>query len=600
MEVIDLPFIKFKDNLAYMEILSDPRTQAIINEESARWAKLQAGIQQEKQSWQELLDACDKEYFKKPHCKEDELEIRFKDHGYKELRRGKQVWPAVYSYKKTKDNLFLVEDVQYVGSEIMKLTSEKEGWSIQNVGQAFVLNHGKIYIQSCKSVQRYYEIDEVDKGERKTIIHSTTKSQTLSPLEFAAGKLWFTQASQRHISLWFWSPATNLKRKVVEDDKNFLGFAYPYWHTDKEIYNVRTGKQIHFAKDHCIVEICTFKDGILITYLTKQIITLSYLKDGHESFLFTPSSAGKLIHVASDKEDEAHLIWFSSTQLPYKLRIKNGKLMDTEKFHDVGLDAAYGLFEREGYHIPVTTVCKRGGKPKGLIAYVYGHYHIPTPTHLVPRWWAFLKKGYALSFIGVRGGGDDGIAGWDAARGNNRSVGLLDYISAIGRLQVSYGIPAKKTILYGRSAGGFHVANAAQQISNSKTLCGAVWAEAPYVDVLKGCINYDIPVTPFERDEFFVGESFEGFHAAVKLDPVMTVPMKPKGGGVTILATDGLYDTEVMYWEVLKWCYLLRKKGWNKVACRLDPSTGHFMIGGHTNEKRAEDCAFLEASIGLN
>jgi len=594
MEVIDLPFISIKDELAYMEVLDDPRTQTALKDEEQRWAKIQSRLKPEQKAWKELLDESDQEYFREPHCIDDGIEIRYKDHGYIELKRGNQVWNAVYAYERVDTDLFIVEDTEYVGSEIMKLTCLGK-WSIENVGPSFVINKNKIYVQGCKSVQRYYTIDEVDiAGNRKTIITTTKKSQTLTPLEYAMGNLWYMQASQRHRSLWSFD---GQKKRVVDENKNLLGFSYPYWYTDTDIYNVRTGQHVHQSKDHFILEIHTFEKGILITYLTKQIISLSFLKDGKERFIFTPNSAGKLIKIKPQKATEAYFLWFSSTELPRRITF-NGELKQ-EKSKDLGLVAAYSLFGRKGYHIPVTTVYQRGTEPRGLVAYVYGHYHIPTPTHLVPRWWSFMKKGFAVSFIGVRGGGDDGLASWDAGRANNRSVGLLDYISAIGRLQVSYGIKPSRTILYGRSAGGFHVANAVQQVNNPKSLCGAVWAEAPYVDVLKGCVNYDIPVTPFERDEFFVGESFEGFHAAVKLDPVLTVP-KAIGGGVTILATDGLHDTEVMYWEPLKWCYILRKNGWNKVACRIDPNTGHFMMGEGTNEKRAKDCAYLLSSIGLD
>ena len=99
-----------------------------------------------------------------------------------------------------------------------------------------------------------------------------------------------------------------------------------------------------------------------------------------------------------------------------------------------------------------------------------------------------------------------------------------------------------------------------------------------------------------EVDEFFDCKDYDGFRAAASLDPLLTIP---EGPGVPILTSGGLHDTEVMYWEPLKWTTLLRKKGW-KVACRIDAETGHFMQGPYSLIKRAEESAWLHSSIGLD
>ena len=97
-------------------------------------------------------------------------------------------------------------------------------------------------------------------------------------------------------------------------------------------------------------------------------------------------------------------------------------------------------------------------------------------------------------------------------------------------------------------------------------------------------------------DEFFDTSEYDGFRAAVELDPLLTTK---DGPGVPVLASGGLHDTEVMYWEPLKWATLLRKKGW-KVACRIDSETGHFMQGPYSLERRAEESAWLHSCIGLD
>jgi oligopeptidase B len=110
-------------------------------------------------------------------------------------------------------------------------------------------------------------------------------------------------------------------------------------------------------------------------------------------------------------------------------------------------------------------------------------------------------------------------------------------------------------------------------------------------------VNDVIPVLRLEVDEFFNCSDYDGFRAAASLDPLLT---GTDGPGVPILASGGLHDTEVMYWEPLKWTTHLRKKGWAKIACRIDEETGHFMQGMYALKKRAEESAWLHSSIGLN
>jgi len=610
MEVIDLPFIKYTDPLAYLEDLRKPETQLHLQEEAGRWQNHLNGKKSEINKWyMQLKDTFDM-YTKKPHSVKHisghTLEIRYLDHEFYHLTLGKKVWPAVYNWSHTIDAesrpiLLLIQDKTWIGSEDMVLSAwliqkePKQLWSINHVGPSMAVKGQRIYIQTCLSIQWYYRIEEINikTGEQKIIVQSTTIHNVVVPLEVKGRHLWYMQEGRRFRNLMLCNLDTKRCHKVVDKSTNIQGFSYPYWYTDKQVFSVRSRQPVYTTGYNYITTISPFAGGFILVLIAKQIISIDYWHAGKIKKIFHPQTGGKVI-ITNVEEKQAEIIWMSPTAIPQKMILSAKQMLSKESVPKTDLESTYSIYMRDSYGIPVTTVYKKGQKPKALIAYVYGHYGIATPTRLSPRCWALMEEGYAFGFIGVRGGGDNGIADWDASRGNKRMVGLLDFISVIPQLQKSLGISANKTIITGRSAGGFHVANVATKVTNLASVCATVWAEAPFVEVIKGCVNDAIPVLRLEMDEFFDCRTYEGFRAALNVDPTMNIHTTST---VTVLASGGIHDSEVMYWEPLKWIHLLRKKGWTNTICRIDPATGHFMMGDYALQRRAEEYAVLDASI---
>ena len=597
MEIVTLPFIQYTDELAYMEHLDHPDTQKTLSAEAERWQRSVAKLGPSVDRWLLLLQEAEETLLKKPHYESDGLEVRYLDHDLKHLTYKKRVWPCVYESSLFQDLLLVIEDIKWQGSERKKLTAYRqsdlsEAWSVENVG-SMITSKGKIIVQTSKEVQRFYTLEEItEQGERIPLVKSRSKNQVVRASQVVGTKLWYFQEGRRFKSIYTYDFTTKHSKKVLSKP-SLLGFSYPFWWSDVAVYNIRSTQEVWRVPDNRkIHDIYLGDNGFFCQTITHQIIQLSWVCDGQEKVLFRPNSAGKLLLLAPQK-----FLWFSPTSRAQQLTIAKDFSVNLAKAPDLGLEADYSILSREGHHIPATTIFQKGKEPVALIAYVYGHYGIPTPAHLIPRFYAFILAGYAVSFIAVRGGGDNGLEGWDSARGNNRLVGLLDYISAVPQVQGLFNVKPQRTILYGRSAGGFHIANAVQKVSKPRLLCGAACAEVPFVDVVKGCVNDVIPVLRLEVDEFFNCSDYDGFRAAASLDPLLT---GTDGPGVPILASGGLHDTEVMYWEPLKWTTLLRKKGWTKVACRIDEETGHFMQGPYALKKRAEESAWLHASIGLD
>ncbi|MGV3724610.1 MAG: prolyl oligopeptidase family serine peptidase [Actinomycetota bacterium] len=105
---------------------------------------------------------------------------------------------------------------------------------------------------------------------------------------------------------------------------------------------------------------------------------------------------------------------------------------------------------------------------------------------LEPRWTPFaatwLELGGMLAYAGIRGGGEYGKEGHDAARGRNRQRAFDDYIAAARWLVAAGWTQPERIASRGNSNGGLLVAVTAGQEPDA---FGAVVSRAPLLDMLE-------------------------------------------------------------------------------------------------------------------
>jgi hypothetical protein len=411
MEIVKLPFIEYSDELAYMEHLDNPDTQAALRDEANRWSKVTAKLPTKR--WLKLLQEAEATMLENPHFIDQGIEVRYLDHDLKHLTYKKRVWPCIYEHAVFRDLLLIIEDIKWQGSERKKLTAYRldnleEVWSVQNVG-SMITSKGKIIVQTSEEVQRFYTLEEItEKGERISIVKSRSINQVVRASRIVGTRLFYFQEGRRFRNIYVYDFTTKHSKKVT-GKANLLGFSYPFWWTDTTIYNVKSTQQVWQIPDkRKIADIIPTEDGFFCQTNTQQIVQLSFICDGKERVLFEPNTGGKLLLLDSMKHS---FLWFSPTRRAQHLDISASFEVKLEGAPDLGLEADYSLLTREGHHIPATTIFQKGKEPRALIAYVYGHYGIPTPCHLIPRFLPFIRQGYAVSFIGVRGGGDNGLEG---------------------------------------------------------------------------------------------------------------------------------------------------------------------------------------------
>jgi oligopeptidase B len=193
-----------------------------------------------------------------------------------------------------------------------------------------------------------------------------------------------------------------------------------------------------------------------------------------------------------------------------------------------------------------------------------------------------------------RGGRDNGDPWYEGGRTLRKQNTFDDTAAVLKSVQRRFRIDPKKTIFYGRSAGGFLAANIAQQYPH---LVAAIYAEVPYVDVLRTTSNPDLPLTQMEYDEF--GDpagKIEDYVSLQQISPVDTVPVAPKNAPLCLIRT-GINDAQVLPYEAVKWAKKLRAMGWTALV-GIDMGGGHFAAESVIDRQYAEDAAILDHFVG--
>jgi len=213
-------------------------------------------------------------------------------------------------------------------------------------------------------------------------------------------------------------------------------------------------------------------------------------------------------------------------------------------------------------------------EPKGLMIVAYGAYGMVTSLKTV-RWIPWIRAGWAIALIFVRGGGDGNEMWADIGRLTGKTQAVEDVEACCRDLQAITGCGPEHTCMFGRSAGGLIVGNLLSRHPSGQ-LFGAVYAEVPYVDLLKTASNPALPLTAYEYHEF--GNPTRGPVEFLKTLEISPIHMLGPGGvpGVKVLCRSGFKDIQVYYYESLKWTYALR-------GDRQDDDTKILYINKHSH-----------------
>lgn len=463
-------------------------------------------------------------------------------------------------------------------------------WSHSPVGPNAYFNKTKVLYQTVENHLRYPGIVSVAKetGENPHTIFVESDKRYQVELIKCGPELFFKRMNALHQQIGHIVGNTGTIQWITKEVKSFL---VPI---SKYIYGTNThlvidGHKYALPKDEYILAAsasASMTDQTILVTTTKRAYTSLYTFDiPTKSFtkLFNPDCPNEItIHTYSANATlhfphKPSCIWMNKpcvfqfpepTHLPY--------------FHHGQAQS------KDGTHIPFTIVSKVK-KPIALIVSAYGAYGISSSRSYPIRWLPYLERGYAFAVVSPRGGREDGDAWYDGGRTASRKQNTFDdTASAIKTIQQILHLYKQHTIFYGRSAGGLLAANIAQQYPE---LVRAVYAEVPYVDVLRTTSNPNLPLTQLEYDEFGNPARKSEFNAIKAYSPIDNVEEAPLHAPM-ILAKTALHDVQVLPYEALKWAKKLRAHNWN-VYVNIDGDGGHFVAEKKMYRDLAEDAVIL-------
>jgi oligopeptidase B len=254
----------------------------------------------------------------------------------------------------------------------------------------------------------------------------------------------------------------------------------------------------------------------------------------------------------------------------------------------------------DGAEIPITVLCLRSAAIDGsepLLLYGYGAYGLSMPASFSIVRLSLVDRGWAFAVAHIRGGSEKGRGWFLDGRRFTKKNSFTDFIAAAEHLaEAGYG-RAGRIVAQGGSAGGMLMGAAANL---RPELFAGIVAEVPFVDVLNTISDEDLPLTPPEWPEW--GDPIRdeaAYDYIASYSPYDNIEPRPYPA---ILATGGLSDPRVTYWEPAKWVARLRDEGKapRPVLLKMNMDAGHGGASGRFDHLKDPALAYAFAMWAID
>ncbi|HEX2802152.1 MAG TPA: prolyl oligopeptidase family serine peptidase, partial [Phenylobacterium sp.] len=253
------------------------------------------------------------------------------------------------------------------------------------------------------------------------------------------------------------------------------------------------------------------------------------------------------------------------------------KVQEIPAGHDADRYEARRLYAPapDGQQVPITVLMLKDTPLDGsapLLLYGYGSYGMAMEPGFSIRNLSLVDRGWIWATAHIRGGSDKGWGWFLDGRKEKKPNTFTDFIACAEHLAAN-GYGAKGRIAaYGGSAGGMLMGAVANLRPD---LWGAIVAAVPFVDVLNTMSDITLPLTPPEWPEW--GNPLEDAAAYDLIESYSPYDQVAARAYPPILATGGLSDPRVTYWEPAKWVAKLREHstGPAPILLKINMEAGH-------------------------
>ncbi len=249
---------------------------------------------------------------------------------------------------------------------------------------------------------------------------------------------------------------------------------------------------------------------------------------------------------------------------------------------------------RDGNSVPISIVYRKDLKEpeaQNLLLYGYGAYGNTIDPFFRSSRLSLLDRGFIYAIAHIRGGQVFGRQSYDDGKMLNKKNTFYDFIDA-GKYLVNQKITnSDKLFALGGSAGGLLIGAV---VNMEPSLWKGAIAAVPFVDAVTTMADPTIPLTTGEWKEWGDPRIKKYYDYILSYSPYdqITDTEYPN-----LLVTSGYYDSQVQYWEPLKYVAKLRDawQGDNKLYLHMNMEAGHSGKSGRFRRYResALEYAFL-------
>jgi len=255
----------------------------------------------------------------------------------------------------------------------------------------------------------------------------------------------------------------------------------------------------------------------------------------------------------------------------------------------------------DGVRVPISLVypveAKRDGRSPCLLI-GYGSYGISYDPSFSSNHVSLLQRGFSVAYAHIRGGGEMGRQWKEDGKYLRKKNTFSDFIACAEELIARQFTSPQRLVISGRSAGGLLMGAVANMRPD---LFAGVVAGVPFVDVVNTMLDPTIPLTVIEWEEWGNPADAEYYCYMKSYSPYDNIEAQPYPA---ILATAGLNDPRVQYWEPAKWVARLRacKTDDNPLLLKTEMGAGHFSKSGRYDylEEIALEYAFILDTLDVD
>jgi oligopeptidase B len=238
----------------------------------------------------------------------------------------------------------------------------------------------------------------------------------------------------------------------------------------------------------------------------------------------------------------------------------------------------------DGTKIPVCLVYKKGLdlSQAPCLLYGYGSYGYTLPDVFSATRLSLLNRGFVYAVAHIRGSKYMGENWYENGKFQKKINTFTDFINSAEYMRHMGYCHPDKIYAQGGSAGGLLMGAVTNM---APYLWKGIVSQVPFVDVVTTMLDESIPLTTGEYEEWGNPNDPEYYYYMLKYSPYDNIE---KMNYPAIYVTTGYHDSQVQYWEPMKYIAKLREKRTNKnpliFDCNMD--AGHGGGSGRSAERK--------------